>query len=90
MTVVCSFYLLFINSILLYEYIHFTIDDHLGCFHFLVMILSSVINIFVHKLCSYVHDPCRVEDISMHSALMDIFKINFQNGCTFYIHINNE
>ena len=82
MTVVCSFSLLYINSILLYEYIHFTLDDHLGCFHFSVMILSSAINILVHKLCLYVHDPRRVEDMSIHSALIDIFKVNFQNGCT--------
>ena len=82
MTVACSFSLLYINSILLYEYIHFTIDDHLGCFHSSVMILSSAINILVHKLCLYVHDPRRVEDMSIHSALMDIFKVNFQNGCT--------
>ena len=82
MTVACSFSLLYINSILLYEYIHFTIDDHLSCFHFSVMILSSAINILVHKLCLYVHDPRRVEDMSIHSALIDIFKVNFQNGCT--------
>ena len=89
MGVVCSFSLLY--SVPLYEYIHFTIDDCLGCFHFsIVMILLAVMNILEHNLCTYVHNPPRVEDMHVCSALLDTVESISKVVVPFYISTNNE